>query len=408
MKKNFVLRQEPFGYTFFNKSRLRHKFIHKDQLDKFLKESGIDLDQVEVLKFKRQDYRNDILYSPIRIYYEVTLSCNLRCRYCFNTSGKPSSNELETSEVLKSLDDFRKCNVLDIRFTGGELTCRKDWFEILKHAKALGFGVSCNTNGVFSNPEVCEQFAELNLEQVAVSIDGNKRSHEMNRGVGTLNRTVENIRRMHSLGVRLRINTLVNKYSINDVEYILDLASKYTDEINFFTIVFIGRGSHLESSDGVTVKDHYGMSRRINKLKSKYPNLNILHFAEVSRKSSVNKELGEEFGLKIGPPSGSTTFSVTSNGLYSCSGYMPYIDSSFVMGDIRKDSLFDVWQKNSLLEKVRNDCKKLILFCRKCPKSKASKCQGFKYETELHRLLNPGVKNLTCIYGEGPSLLTLC
>lgn len=408
MKNIFALRQEPFGYTFFNKQKLRHRFLHKTELEKFLKDRQISIDQVEILKFKRKDYRKNILYSPIRIYYELTLACNLHCRYCYNSSGKPRRNELTTSEILKSLDHFKKNNVLDIRFTGGEPTCRYDWFEILKYAKDLGIAVSCNTNAVYYNPKICKQFAKLNLEQVTVSLDGDKKSHEMNRGGGTFDRTIENIKNMHFNGVRLRINTLVNKYSVQDVEKVLEIASKYTDEINFFTIEFIGRGAHLESTDGISVKDHYAMSKKIQKLRSKYSNLNILHFAEVSKKTSVNIKAGEEFGLKIGPPSGSTTLNVLSDGDYCRGGYTPYIDKNLIMGNVRTDDLFDIWQKNPLLEKMRDDGGKLILFCKKCPKFIANKCQGPKYETELHRYLDPNVKNPTCIHGDGPSLLTRC
>lgn len=408
MKNIFTLRQEPFGYTFFYKQKLRYRFLHKIELDEFLKEQQIKRDQVEILKFKRKDYRKDILYSPIRIYYELTLGCNLHCRYCYNGSGKRRRKELSTSEILKSLDHFKNCNVLDIRFTGGELTCRDDWFTILKYAKNLGFAVSCNTNAAYFNQKTCEQFAELNLEQVTVSLDGDRENHEMNRGKGTFDRTIDNIRNMHSMGVRLRINTLVNRYSAKDVEKVLEIASKYTDEINFFTVVFIGRGSHLESTDGISIKDHYAMSKKIQKLYRKYPNLNILHFSEVSKINSVNTDASEKFDLKVGPPAGSTTFNVLSDGSFCCGGYTPYIDRRLIMGDVRSDDLFNVWQKSPLLEKMRNDGGKLILFCKKCHKFIENKCQGSKYETELHRLLNPVVKNPTCIYGGGPSLLKLC
>jgi len=406
VNSNFALRQEPFGYTFFDKQKLRHVFLHEPDLDGFLRDRQISAKQVEFLKFKRKDYRRDILYSPLRVYYELTLGCNLHCRYCYNSSGKCRPNELSTAEVLKSLDDFKACNVFDIRFTGGELTCRKDWFEILNYAKGRGFAVSCNTNAAYCDPKVNEQFAKLNLEQVTVSLDGDKAGHEMNRGKGTFDRTIENIKDMHSMGVKLRINTLVSAYSAGDVEKVLEIAAKYAEEINFFTIIFIGRGFHLESANGISLKDHYEMSKKIRALRSKYPNLRILHFSEVTKKTEVNTELGEEFGLKVGLPSGSTRFNVLSDGSYCCGGYTRYIDDGLIMGNVRSDDLFDVWQKNHLLERMRGEGGDLIRFCEKCPKFIDGTCQGPKYETELIRLLHPEVKNPTCIYGDGPSLLT--
>jgi len=404
--KNYIIKEEPFGFVIYNRKKLSYKLIKKDRYCDYLKNNNIQKNDTTLLSVKRKDFRNDILYSPVRIYYELTLLCNLHCRYCFNNSGKSRIGELNTNDILKSLDHLRECNVIDIRFTGGEPTCRKDWYEILSYAKKLGFCISCNTNAVFSNSSVCEKFAKLGLEQVTVSVDGNEEHHDFNRGKGSYQKMLKNLKQMSKMGVALKINTLINKRSINDVEFLIDLASKYVAEVNFFTIVYIGRGSHLEISDGVTVDAHLKMSERINKLKPKYPNLKILHFAESTKMMSINESGSEELGIKIGPPSGTTTFNILSNGDYACGGYVPYIINKFQLGNIKTDSLFDVWQKSAVLEEMRKDGRKLIAFCNKCDKYQKAQCQGSKYEIELNRLFNPNVKNPTCIYGDGPSLLT--
>ncbi|MFA5358410.1 MAG: radical SAM protein [Patescibacteria group bacterium] len=406
MKKYFV-REESFGYTFFDKRKLRHEFLAKTELKKVLRNRGVSAKEVELIKARRKEYRKDIIYSPIRIYYELTLGCNLRCRYCFNSSGIPRKNELTTKEVMQSLDHLRQSNVLDLRFTGGEITCRSDWFDILQYAKNLGFAISCNINAAYHDDTVSEKFAQLDLDQVTVSIDGIKEHHDLNRGVGSFDRTIKNLAGLHRGGVRLRINTLVNKYSMHDIEYMLDLAAKYTDEINFFTIVFIGRGAELETVEGVTVEDHFKMSVALHKLKPKYPQLRVLHFAEVSRKTSVDKSLGEKFGLRVGPPSGTTTFNLLSDGSYCCGGYAPYIDPSLILGNVRTDDLVDVWQKSQKLEQIRDDGRLLILFCDRCDEFTNGRCQGSKYETELNRFVQPGIKNPTCIYSDSPSLLNI-
>lgn len=408
MSKFYSLREELFGYTFFNKKKLKHKFLLPQELDAWYVENGITEKDVEILKIKNNVYRKDIIYSPIRIYFEITLACNLRCHYCYNDSGAPRASELSTKEIFKALDGFKKRNVLDIRFTGGEPTCRKDWFEIMAYAKALDFAVSCNTNAAYTDPSIPEKIAKLNIEQVTVSLDGNKKNHERNRGANTFDRVIINLKKMHSLGVNLRINTLINKYSINDIEFLLDIASKYTQEINFFTIVFLGRGFHSGVVDGVTIKENLEISKKIKKLKNKYPALRVFHFAEVSHTTSVSKENESKFFLKVGPPSGFTTFNVLSNGDYACGGYSPYISKDFQLGNVKQKDIFDVWQNDKRLDNIREGACKLILFCNKCKKFKNNECQGSKYETELIRLLNPEVKNPNCILGDGPSLLTIC
>lgn len=405
MYKAFVIREESFGYTFFDKSHLEHIFLLRHELEKFLKNKNIPSQSIEYLNIKEKKLRKDILYSPIRVYFEVTLACTLRCRYCYNSSGCPREKELSTAEVFKILDDLKLCNVIDLRFTGGELTCRKDWFDILKYAKELGFAVSCNTNAVFNNSKIPELFAKLNIEQVTVSVDGSQKSHEYNRGKGSFDKVILNLQKMHDLGVKLRINTLVNNRSVHDAEFMLKLASQFVKEINFFTIVFLGRGSNLEKTDSVSMEDYLKMSQKIKELKVKYSHLRIFHFAEVSKTTSVGEKEARKFGLKIGIPSGITTLNISSDGYYYCGGYAPYIDSDLSLENARTKSVFDIWQNNAKLEKIRNDSMKLILFCNECDKFKEQECQGSKYETELIRLIDPKIKNPTCIFGNGHSLL---
>lgn len=407
MDKKYFLREEAFGYTFFDRKKLRHKFIKKDDLDDFLLRNKIEATECSFISLKGKNIRKNILCAPIRIYYELTLKCNLHCKFCFNSSGKPRLNELNTKEIFKNLHDLKKIGVMDIRFTGGEFTCRDDWYEIFFEAKKLGFSVSCNTNAAYSDPNISRKLASLELEQITISIDGRKENHEKNRGLNTFDRTIKNIDMLYKLGARLRFNTLVSKYSINDAPSIIELASKYTDEINFFTIVFIGRGKNLENECSVTEQEHLEMSETIEKLKTLYPKLNILHFSKVSKETAIRDDISRQYGLKTCSPSGATTLNIMSDGSVWCGGYVAYIDKKMCLGNIKDNDVFDIWQNSKILEKIRDDSGRLIYFCNECDEFKKNRCQGSKYETELERLLRPKTKNPWYIYGDGPSLLSV-
>jgi len=405
--KKYFLRQETFGYTFYDKQALRHKFLKKSEIEKFLKDKGITIDECDLL-LPSWPARKDILYSPIRIYYELTLACDLRCKFCFNNSGKPRPNELTTNEVIKSLQALKRANVMDVRFTGGEPTQRKDWFEILKAAKDLGFAVSCNTNANYLNDNIPKQLSKLNLEQVTVSIDGTEAHHEQNRGKNSFRRAIRNIKLMHRLGIKLRFNTLVSKYNIGDAEFMIELASKYATEINFFVVRFIGRGSHLEKTHSVDMEQFRKMCFRADELKKKYPKLNILCFGKVTHNTSINEDTNKKLGLKIGLPGGLTTLNITSDGNLWSNGYIPYIDSSLCLGNIKTDNLVDVWQKSPMLEMIRNTERDLKRYCDKCLFFKKEKCIGASIENELNRLINPQSFNPYCEFGsETPLLLKI-
>jgi len=402
------IRQEPFGYTVFDKDRLRHRLALPGEVEQILQTMQVNADECEQMSLNRErSFRNDLLVAPVRVYYEITLACDLRCRVCFNSSGKSRTTELSTQEVMESLHRLKEAKVLDVRFTGGEPTQRNDWHQILECAKQLGFAVSCNTNAAYINSETAHQLANLHLDQITVSLDGNEKQHDTNRGKGSFTRTLCNLKIMHHLGARLRINSLVTKLSLPDVPYLIQTAAELTDEINLFTPVFVGRGKGKETDFAVTESEHAEMARIVNGLKPQYPNLNILFFSQVTKITSIDDISALKFGLKPGYPSGTTTLNITSDGGIWCGGYVPYIDPTLCLGNIKTDDLITVWQTNPKLERMRDDAGLLMRFCQECPESIQQRCQGAKYETELERLVRPEATNPWCIHGLGPSLLTL-
>lgn len=399
--KEYTVREEPFGYTFYEHATLTRKFLKKDQLDFYLNKNNIK-DYI-YLEAKHKDYRNDILYSPLRIYYELTLACNLHCKFCFNNSGVPRKNELTTKEVIDSLHSLRNDNVVDLRFTGGEITRRPDWYEILKTAKDLGFVVSCNTNAIFDE-ETAKKLVNINLDQLTVSIDGLKEHHDKNRGQGNYRRTLNNLALLHSLGAKLRVNVLLTKLTLKDIDPLLNEISRYITEINFFPVAFVGRGEGLETEYSMTMEDFYEFKLEADKIRNKYPNLNLLTFCEATKRTSVNKKDEQDLGLKMGTPTVINNFNITSDGGLWAGGYLPYIDKSLELGNIKKDSVYDVWQKNKLLESLRRQAQKLKEFCNDC-KEFGKRCPGIDFELEVKRQLNPEFKNYYCIYGHGEPLL---
>lgn len=407
MKKipRLTVRDEPFGYTLNDRQTLSYKFITPQEWKSTKQQLDASGQVIEYLPATRTDFRKDIVYSPVRVYWETTLGCNLRCHYCFNNSGKPRPNELTTEESIHGLREMRAANVLDVRFSGGELTQRPDWYEILNEAKNLGFTVSCNTNGVYNDPIIIDKFADLDLDQVTLSIDGKKESHEKNRGVGTFDRTIDSLKKLHGRGVKLRINTLITKSSLHDLDYMADLASQYATEINFFQARFIGRGRNLKT-EAASFDEFYEMSQRAIEARVKYRGLSIMHFEEAAIQNSSRSGLFDKVGLRIGPPDGTTRFNVTSDGGFWPGGYMPYVDPSFLLGNIKYDNIFDIWQHSEKLDKFRDESANLELYCRECEQF-AKKCPGPMFELESFRKNKPGTPNPYCFYGDGPSLLTV-
>ena len=280
--ERFVLRDESFGGTLYDHNLLRHDFLHKDQISTTtISLNGQEIKSFEHWEAKMDSLRTDILYSPIRVYIERTRKCNLRCDNCFNSSGTEPAGELTTDELKKSLEGMRKDNVLDLRFSGGEITTKPNWSEEVGHAKNLGFAVSVNTNGVYKNPDkTVEQLATLHIDQITISIDGNQEHHDKNRGRGTYRKSLEVLKELKRRGTPMRTNTVLTTLSINDPETIIQDVGPYVDEMAFFHMRLTGRAQGVQERK-VDFYDLVEFCNRMEILEKRYPNRQVPHKLDI-------------------------------------------------------------------------------------------------------------------------------
>jgi len=318
MKERFILRDEVFGGALFDRKLLRHKFITRHNEAQLPKE-------FEHWRAKTENLPQDILYAPIRVYFETTRFCNLSCRHCFNSSGKKGKGEMTTDQMVKSLVGMRDDHIFDVRFTGGEFTMRPDWHEILRAGVDLGLAISVNTNSVFENQRVLDRLASLDLPQITLSIDGNREHHDFLRGEGNFDKAIANLKTLHEKGSNLRTNTVVTQHSLADMQEIIELVGPFVAEMNFFYMRPTGRAKKIQD-EGVSFEELYQFNNLAKELIKKYPGVNIMFGSQVTRANSVQLN---EMGLKIGGPDGFTRFNLLADGSMWAGGYSPYIDRAF-------------------------------------------------------------------------------
>ena len=123
----------------------------------------------------------------------IAHDCNLACRYCFAEEGEyKGDRSLMSAEVGKKSLDFLVENSgnrvnLEVDFFGGEPLMN---FDVVKEIVAYGrslekehnkkFRFTLTTNGMLLNDEIME-FANKEMSNVVLSIDGRKEIHDLMR-----------------------------------------------------------------------------------------------------------------------------------------------------------------------------------------------------------------------------------
>ena len=137
-----------------------------------------------IMDFKK---RNTVVKA---LCLHIAHDCNLACRYCFAEEGEYKGRRaLMTYEVGKKALDFLIANSgqrrnLEVDFFGGEPLMN---FDVVKQLVAYGreqekihnknFRFTLTTNGVLLNDDIME-FANKEMDNVVLSIDGRKEVHD--------------------------------------------------------------------------------------------------------------------------------------------------------------------------------------------------------------------------------------
>ncbi len=395
--KALKARNEVFGKTVFDPNTFKHFFMHEEEFKNFRMENVVEIMDNTVF----HDTPN-ILFSPIRVYFDLTLDCNLRCRTCLNNSGESLEDELNLEESMKVIEGLKKDYIFDVRFSGGEPTLKKGWDMILKKAKDEGLTISLNTNGILSDKNL-NKLIEINPDETTVSLDGFGEHNDYLRGKGSFDRAISSIKYLKENGCRVTINsTLTSIIDDSDIKGLLDFASEYCDDISFFHLRPLGRAEN--EANLLLDYDELGlMMRRINDEKKKYPELFVRTGSESLKSNSIDSKDAKKYGLEEGGSDGFTRFNIMYNGDLFAGGCVPYINQSIKddlkLGNIIEEdySLLKVWRFNDKLREIRKMSRKLKNRCNNCS-DYTTTCSGFTLEMELYGRI-AFKKNIYCKRG---------
>ena len=96
---------------------------------------------------------------PLAVLAELTHRCPLQCPYCSNPLELDrGGSELSTEEWKKVLSELAEIGVLQIHFSGGEPTARKDLVELVQHATDVGLYSNLITSAVLLTRERLSAF----------------------------------------------------------------------------------------------------------------------------------------------------------------------------------------------------------------------------------------------------------
>jgi MoaA/NifB/PqqE/SkfB family radical SAM enzyme len=159
-------------------------------------------------------------FTPNDVSFELTYSCNLRCRQCYAEAGDEHnlSKDFSTEQILGILEKLYKAKVFKVALTGGEALLRPDIMKIIKFS-CERFYTQLFTNGCLITETIAEELSKLPI-MVQVSLDGcDRKTHDSIRGVeGAFDMALQGIGHLTKKGVPTVIAMTVIPSTIDQIE----------------------------------------------------------------------------------------------------------------------------------------------------------------------------------------------
>jgi radical SAM protein with 4Fe4S-binding SPASM domain len=301
---------------------------------------------------------------PIDVHVDVTYRCNERCIHCY--LDHDDHGEMTTAEIKGVLEQLADAGVFFLTFSGGEVFLRRDFFELVEHARKLQFNVKVKTNAVMIRENEAKKLRALGVEQIQISVYSHRPAiHDaITKLPGSLKRTVDAIRFLKSQGLKVVIANVLMTANLHDhagvqalarelgVRYTLDptITPKMDGDMSILGLRIPGE----ELSDVFHNEDLIGDAKEF---------------------CAPPRAAGEEDLDGFPCSAGHTACYISPYG-----DVFPCVQFPLPSGNIRQQKFMDIWRHSPQLEEVRSIRARDLHVCSGCSHvATCTRCPGLAY-----------------------------
>ncbi len=311
--------------------------------------------------------------SPSSFVLNLTLNCNLSCKYCFAEAStdfkKP--NIIKEDVIKRTVDEISKVPHKRVRleFQGGEPLIAKDsLFFALNYAKekikskSITFGME--TNGTLIDEETVKLLEKFNFT-IGISIDGPEKIHDLARvypnGKGSFQETeagLDLLIKSKKLKEKLGSIVVVGKHNCNRPKEVVEYFNK--KNITFKPIPANPAGRATENIVA-TSEEYYNFFIKAYEYSEKLKLKNIMSYVF---NMNVYTPLRDYICLRSPCGMGNEIISINPDGsVRPCDGFKS--NPEFEIGNILNEDLSDIYSKEKT-KKLSSRSFKDIEKCSKC------------------------------------------
>lgn len=235
--------------------------------------------------------------------------------------------------------------------TGGDPLKRKDLFDLISTAQALGMGVSVSPSATpLLTEDAIERLKAASVSAISLSLDApTAERHDGIRGVeGCFERTLAAARKAKEVGLAFQVNTLVAAQTVKELPAMAGLVKRLgADRWSLFFLIQVGRGKSLEPIDAEeTERVLTWLAERAREPGPIVTTTEAPHFRRVLlRQQGPNAAPGHSAGIR----DGNGVMFIAHDGAISPSGFLPLF-----AGNVKLENPLTVYRDSELFRSLRD------------------------------------------------------
>jgi radical SAM protein with 4Fe4S-binding SPASM domain len=284
-------------------------------------------------------------YQLLNINIELTKRCNERCIHCYLPNyQKEKGHSMSLRDAKEYLNQALDMGVLSVSFTGGEPFLNKNIDEILLYAREKDLMIGILSNLTLITEERIPVLKKINPSIIQVSL------YSMNAEVhdkitlfpGSHKKTIKTIELLLANDIPVKISCPVMKINYNDYKDVLVWANQH--KISASTDFELS-GQTDFNTENLQYAPSYEQSKQvlsdILEEDKEWQRVILTEYAKgITYKDDGNRAVCG---------AGNDTLYISSNGeVFPCGSWQ-----SYKLGDLKKETLYNIWNKNEKIDKLR-------------------------------------------------------